>query len=51
MPLLKSLYNIVIHLFSDFFPRYRGYMICLISFSEFSDVLPAFTCARVIGNF
>ena len=25
-------------------------MICLISFSKFSDVLPAFTCARAIGN-
>ena len=29
---------------------YKEYMICLISFSKFSDVLPAFTCARVIGN-
>ena len=25
-------------------------MICLISFSKFSDVLHAFTCARAIGN-
>ena len=25
-------------------------MICLISFSKFSDLLPAFTCARAIGN-
>ena len=25
-------------------------MICLISFSKFSDVLPAFTCASAIGN-
>ena len=25
-------------------------MICLISFSTFSDVLPAVTCARAIGN-
>ena len=25
-------------------------MICLISFSKFSDVSPAFTCARAIGN-
>ena len=25
-------------------------MICLISFSKFSDLLTAFTCARVIGN-
>ena len=25
-------------------------MICLISFNKFLDVLPAFTCASVIGN-
>ena len=25
-------------------------MISIISFSNFSDVLPAFTCARAIGN-
>ena len=25
-------------------------MICLISFSKFSDVLPAFTCANALGN-
>ena len=25
-------------------------MICLTSFSKFSDVLPAFTCARTIGD-
>ena len=25
-------------------------MICLISFSKFSDVLPAFTCVRAISN-
>ena len=32
------------------FARYKQYMICLISFSTFSDVLPAFTCASAIGN-
>ena len=32
------------------FPRYQEYMTCLISFSQFSYVLPAFTCARAIGN-
>ena len=32
------------------FARYKEYMICLISFSKFSDVLPAFTCASAIGN-
>ena len=32
------------------FARYKKYMICLISFSKLSDVLPVFTCARAIGN-
>ena len=32
------------------FARCKEYMICLISLSKFSDVLPAFTCARAIGN-
>ena len=32
------------------FARYREYIICLISFSKFSDILPAFTCASAIGN-
>ena len=32
------------------FARCREYIICLISFNNFSDVLPAFTCARAIGN-
>ena len=31
------------------FARYKEYMIGLISFSKFSDVLPAFTFARAIG--
>ena len=26
-------------------------MVCLISFSKFSDMLQAFTCASAIGNF
>ena len=30
--------------------QYKEYMICRISFSKFSDVLPAFTCASVITN-
>ena len=30
--------------------RYKEYMICLISFITFSDVLLAFTCAGAIGN-
>ena len=32
------------------FARYKEYMICLISLSKFSDVLPAFTSARAIAN-
>ena len=33
-----------------YFAWYKEYIICLISFSKFSDVLPAFTCANVIVN-
>ena len=33
------------------FAWYREYIICLISFSKFSDVLHAFTCTSPIGNF
>ena len=32
------------------FDRYKEYIIYLISFSKFSDVLHAYTCARAIGN-
>ena len=34
------------------FAQYKKYIICLISHSKskFLDVLPAFTCARAIGN-
>ena len=32
------------------FLQYKEYMICVISISTFLDVLPAFTCARAIGN-
>ena len=32
------------------FAQYKEYVNCLILFSKFSDVLPAFTCARAIGN-
>ena len=31
------------------FAQYKEY-ICLISYSKFSDVLPAFTCARAFDN-
>ena len=45
---MKSLY--CYNFFSNFFSRYKKYMICLISVSMFLDVLPAFNCARDIGN-
>ena len=32
------------------FARYKKYLVYLISFSKFSDVFPAFTCARAIAN-
>ena len=32
------------------FVQCKAFMICLISFSKFSDVLPAFTFASAIGN-
>ena len=62
--LFSGLINIVFILFYNFiefiillytflvtsFFRYKEYMICLISFSKFSDVLLAFTCASTIGN-
>ena len=32
------------------FAPHKEYMVCLISVRKFSDVLPAFTCARAIGN-
>ena len=32
------------------FARYKEFIIFLISLGKFSDVLPAFTCARAIGN-
>ena len=56
---IKSIYCILLSSFdidyhhlccSIYFARHKEYMICLISFSKFSDVLFAFTCARAIGN-
>ena len=58
---LINIVSIVFHNFIEFivllytflvisFARYKEYIICLISFSKFSDVLPTFTCARAIGN-
>ena len=32
------------------FDSYKEQMICLISFNKLSELLPAFTCARAIGN-
>ena len=58
---LMNIVSILFHNFMEFiillytflvnsFARYKKCMICLISFSKFSDVLPACTCARPIGN-
>ena len=30
-----------------FFARHKECMVCLVSFSKFSGVLPAFTCTRI----
>ena len=32
------------------FAQYKVYIICLILYSKFSDVLLAFTCARAIAD-
>ena len=40
------LYNFLV----IYFALHKGYMICLVSCSKCSDVLPALTCARAIGN-
>ena len=58
---IKNIVSILFYNFIEFiillytflvfsFARYKKYMICLISFNKFSDVLPAFTCASAIGN-
>ena len=41
---------IVTHYLVISFAQYKEYMICLISLSKFSDVLPTFICAKTIGN-
>ena len=60
--LFSEFMNIVSILFYDFiefiillytflliyFARYKEFIICLISFSKFPDVLSAFTCASLI---
>ena len=47
--LLKSLHCYILFLAISF-AWYKEYIICLISFSKFSDVLPAFTCANASSN-
>ena len=32
------------------FAQYKEYMTCLVSFSKFSDVIPAFTCVEAASN-
>ena len=64
VPLFLESMNIVFILFYNFtefiillytllvtsFSLYKEYIICLISFSYFSDVLSVFSCASAIGN-
>ena len=41
----------LLHIFSVIsFARYKEYIICLISFTDFSDILSVFACASVIAN-
>ena len=47
---LHWIHYIVIHFLVISFAQYKEYMICLILYSKFSDVLFAFTCTRAIGN-
>ena len=51
--LFYNFYEFIIMLYTFLvisFAQYKEYVICLISCNKFSDVLPAFTCARAIGN-
>ena len=44
-------FNILLYTFFVlFFAQYKQYMLCLISFSNFSDLLPVSTCASATGN-
>ena len=44
-------FTILLYTFSVIsFAQYKKYMICLIFFRKFSDVLPAFSCVGAIGN-
>ena len=44
------IHDIVIYFLPISFAQYKKYVIYLISFSKFSDVLPAFPYARAIGT-
>ena len=44
------IYYIVAYFLVISFASYKEYVIWLISFSKFSDVLPVFTCASAIDN-
>ena len=50
MSLLNSLYSYILFFLVIYFSWNKEYMISLISVSQFSDVLPAFTSASAIGN-
>ena len=44
------IHYVVVYIFGKFWCLIKKYVICMISFSRFSDVLTAFTYARTIGN-
>ena len=44
------IHYVVVYIFGKFWCLIKKYVICMISFSRFSDVLTAFTYARAIGN-
>ena len=62
LPEIINLVSVLFHNFIEFiillhtfllvisFARCKEYMICLISSSKFSHVLPAFTCASDVDN-
>ena len=48
---MNSLYYCIYTFFIISFAQYREYIICLVSFSRSSDVLPAFIYENDIGKF
>ena len=48
---IELLYTLLLYTFLViWFARYKEYIVCLILFSKFSDILPTFPCATAISN-